>query len=71
MHYPTYQDFLIALDKAVSVMTGGTGLGHEDFGDTVYTRSAWEEGKTPMEVAEEILRNDTIGSAMLDLYLSQ
>jgi hypothetical protein len=64
--FEDYQGFLKKIDQQISNLTGGSGLGASDFGDSVFTYDAYEDGRTAKDVAEEILENDSIGSAWLE-----
>ena len=59
----TYETFMKQVNAEVEAITGG--FDSLDFADTVFTRDAWKEDASPLEVAEEILENDTIGAQFL------
>ena len=59
--------FMRYVDSIIGQVTGG--LSSCDFADTVFTHDAWEDGVNPVDTAEEILVNDTIGEQFLMDFL--
>ena len=66
----SYADFMAMVDHIIGRATG-EGLTSEEFGDTVMTHDAWDNGENPVDVAEEILVNDCIGEQFLALALGR
>ena len=63
----THDQYMRYVDCAIGKVTGG--LSSCDFADTVFAHDAWEDGVNPVDTAEEILVNDTIGEQFLMDFL--
>lgn len=61
------RQYLGYIDSIIGQVTGG--LTSAEFGDTVFIHDAWEDGLNPVDTAEEILLNDTLGQLFLADFL--
>lgn len=64
----SHRAFIVMVNSVIAKVADGLDM--SDFADTVFTVDAWEDGESPVDVAEQILQNDTIGEQFLDLYLN-
>ena len=64
----THEEFLRLVNGVIGRVTDG--LSSDEFSDTVFTYDAWEGESHPVDTADEILSNDTLGQQFLELFLN-
>ena len=65
-HKQEHDAYIIQVNSYIGIMT--CGLTMDEFGDTVFTYDAMDDGVPAEDTAREILENDCIGCQFLELF---